>query len=420
MCDLQLQDMPHARLRLIDPLAYTEMLSLVESAGLVITDSGGLQEETTFLGVPCITVRPNTERPITCEQGTNRLAPRAAAGGEAIEERRRWIDGAVQEVEAAVRGAVEVAVAALHADTCAVYLLSADDQRLLRRECRAAADTIAAELPAGEGALGGAVRRASPVRLHGDIKVASYHLDGRRPGALLAVPLIDRRGGHVRGVVVADRAAPRPFGDDDERVLVTVAAEILRAVASERIMGDLRQTRDEAERVYQAMERLNRVTKLEEVIEVSIAVAGGLVDGLTFGAVTLVEGAGEAARHRVHRTWSAGAGKAPALEGLTFGDEAGSLVASAVRLGASLPGRELDVGKAVVFARRDVSVGDTREWLADASVRDVPHPGERIPAGRAVCTVFAAGREAASCHAALARRAERVYAELDVWERGVS
>jgi UDP-N-acetylglucosamine 2-epimerase (non-hydrolysing) len=79
MSDLGLQAMPHDRLRLIDPIAYTEMLSLVESAGLVITDSGGLQEETTFLGVPCITVRPNTERPITCEQGTNRLAPPKAA-----------------------------------------------------------------------------------------------------------------------------------------------------------------------------------------------------------------------------------------------------------------------------------------------------------------------------------------------------
>jgi UDP-N-acetylglucosamine 2-epimerase (non-hydrolysing) len=41
----------------------------------VVTDSGGLQEETTFLGVPCVTVRPNTERPITCTEGTNRLAP---------------------------------------------------------------------------------------------------------------------------------------------------------------------------------------------------------------------------------------------------------------------------------------------------------------------------------------------------------
>ncbi|TMB98398.1 MAG: UDP-N-acetylglucosamine 2-epimerase (non-hydrolyzing) [Chloroflexi bacterium] len=64
-------------LRLLEPIAYTEMLSLVASAGLVITDSGGLQEETSYLGIPCITVRANTERPITCTQGTNRLvAPR--------------------------------------------------------------------------------------------------------------------------------------------------------------------------------------------------------------------------------------------------------------------------------------------------------------------------------------------------------
>jgi len=64
-------------LRLLEPLGYLEMLSLVASAELVITDSGGLQEETTFLGVPCLTVRANTERPVTCLHGTNRLvAPR--------------------------------------------------------------------------------------------------------------------------------------------------------------------------------------------------------------------------------------------------------------------------------------------------------------------------------------------------------
>ena len=66
--------------RLMEPLPYLEMLGLVADAGLVITDSGGLQEETTWLGVPCVTVRPNTERPITCTAGTNRLAaPRRAA-----------------------------------------------------------------------------------------------------------------------------------------------------------------------------------------------------------------------------------------------------------------------------------------------------------------------------------------------------
>ena len=78
------------------------------------------------------------------------------------------------------------------------------------------------------------------------------------------------------------------------------------------------------------------------------------------------------------------------------------------------------IGKAVVFARRDVVAGDTRAWLADPSVRDVPHPRERIRAGRPVCTVFAGARDAASCYNALVDRAERVYAELALWEREVA
>lgn len=58
-------------IRLIQPLGYRENLSLTADATLVITDCGGLQEETTFLGVPCLTVRPNTERPVTVSHGTN-------------------------------------------------------------------------------------------------------------------------------------------------------------------------------------------------------------------------------------------------------------------------------------------------------------------------------------------------------------
>ncbi|HTX19819.1 MAG TPA: UDP-N-acetylglucosamine 2-epimerase (non-hydrolyzing) [Bacteroidota bacterium] len=56
-----------------DPLGYLDFLSLLESASLVVTDSGGIQEETTYLGVPCLTMRDNTERPVTVTQGTNRL-----------------------------------------------------------------------------------------------------------------------------------------------------------------------------------------------------------------------------------------------------------------------------------------------------------------------------------------------------------
>ncbi|MFI9840443.1 non-hydrolyzing UDP-N-acetylglucosamine 2-epimerase [Nonomuraea sp. NPDC051941] len=59
--------------KVVDPLGYVDFLSLVRGAALVVTDSGGVQEETTVLGVPCLTVRPNTERPITITHGTNRL-----------------------------------------------------------------------------------------------------------------------------------------------------------------------------------------------------------------------------------------------------------------------------------------------------------------------------------------------------------
>jgi UDP-N-acetylglucosamine 2-epimerase (non-hydrolysing) len=60
--------------RLVDPLGYLEFLGLMQSARLVLTDSGGIQEETTVLGVPCVTLRENTERPVTVSEGTNRLA----------------------------------------------------------------------------------------------------------------------------------------------------------------------------------------------------------------------------------------------------------------------------------------------------------------------------------------------------------
>jgi UDP-N-acetylglucosamine 2-epimerase (non-hydrolysing) len=60
-------------LRLTDPLGYLDFMRLVADARLVLTDSGGLQEETTVLGVPCLTLRNNTERPVTVEQGTNIL-----------------------------------------------------------------------------------------------------------------------------------------------------------------------------------------------------------------------------------------------------------------------------------------------------------------------------------------------------------
>jgi UDP-N-acetylglucosamine 2-epimerase (non-hydrolysing) len=62
-----------ANLRLLDPLGYLSFLSLTSTARAVVTDSGGLQEETTALGIPCLTLRPNTERPVTVQSGTSTL-----------------------------------------------------------------------------------------------------------------------------------------------------------------------------------------------------------------------------------------------------------------------------------------------------------------------------------------------------------
>jgi UDP-N-acetylglucosamine 2-epimerase (non-hydrolysing) len=61
---------------LLPPLGYLDFLRLWSQSRLVLTDSGGLQEETTALGIPCLTLRENTERPITIKHGTNRLVGR--------------------------------------------------------------------------------------------------------------------------------------------------------------------------------------------------------------------------------------------------------------------------------------------------------------------------------------------------------
>src|SRR5213594_1567095 len=71
------------------------------------------------------------------------------------------------------------------------------------------------------------------------------------------------------------------------------------------------------------------------------------------------------------------------------------------------------LGKAIVYARRDLVIGDTSSWLEDESVRDIPSPGQRIGRGHPVCTIFAHARDPAACHAALVRRARSLYREIE-------
>jgi predicted ATP-grasp superfamily ATP-dependent carboligase len=88
----------------------------------------------------------------------------------------------------------------------------------------------------------------------------------------------------------------------------------------------------------------------------------------------------------------------------------GALPASALAAGGA---QMLAHGKAVLYARRDVVLGDTTRWLGDDDVRDIPAPGERIARGSPICTIFASGRTSALCYAALVRRARLRFAEVE-------
>jgi predicted ATP-grasp superfamily ATP-dependent carboligase len=77
-------------------------------------------------------------------------------------------------------------------------------------------------------------------------------------------------------------------------------------------------------------------------------------------------------------------------------------------------------GKAIVYARHDVTLGNTQPWVEDPSLADIPHPGERIKRGRPICTVFARADDRQSCHRLLLRRAASVYRAAEAPRRGAA
>ena len=85
------EPMPSSGVHCMDPIGYLDFMSLIANARLVLTDSGGIQEETTVLGVPCLTLRENTERPITVTHGTNRVI--GSAPSRILAEAMKALDG---------------------------------------------------------------------------------------------------------------------------------------------------------------------------------------------------------------------------------------------------------------------------------------------------------------------------------------
>ncbi|MFW5879023.1 MAG: diguanylate cyclase [Myxococcota bacterium] len=276
--------------------------------------------------------------------------------------REKWIAAAVEQVEGAMRSGLEVVECALRTHTVALYLLSPDERSLRLRECLSASDHVSRQpVAAGEGLPGVVLRGRAPVRLCGSFRGAIYYRGGVTPKAFLGVPLIERRPdgpeeGHLRGVLIADRVEAEPFEEEDERLLTMVAGELLRAMEVERVMGYIREEKDEKVRFYRAIEALNVLSKPEEVCSAVTRLATELAP-LDFVAVTLVEEGeepGSEVRHRVAEVFGRSAGD---LKGRVFEDNAG-LVANVVRLGSPLPGRDFhDMDRKMVFSEAERVTG---------------------------------------------------------------
>jgi predicted ATP-grasp superfamily ATP-dependent carboligase len=117
----------------------------------------------------------------------------------------------------------------------------------------------------------------------------------------------------------------------------------------------------------------------------------------------------------VNPRWTASMELVERAHGLSLFDLHAAACVDAAVPASALPVPERAYGKAVVFAKRTVRTGDTRAWLADGGVRDVPRAGTTIVAGHPVCTVLASAAESNGCYRALVARAEAVYADLARW-----
>src|SRR5438132_6928710 len=257
----------------------------------------------------------------------------------------RQMLASVSEVEESVRGALTVAAAALQPHTVAVYLLSPDGATVRLRDCVSSSERLfRGPLATREGALGAVLASARPVLLQGDGPALS-HYEGPAPAlCFCGVPLRDRQE-RVLGALVADRDGP--FAPADEQVLTALAAEVVRAMEGERLLGAVRREKEEKARFFRALEELNRTTTVAQASDCAVAQAREM-GGLDLCAVTLVEEAARAGarpRHRVQAV--AGDGSDP-LMGLTFADNAG-LVSNVIRLGAPLPGRDLQAMERLVI-----------------------------------------------------------------------
>ena len=265
----------------------------------------------------------------------------------------RALLGGVAAVEEVLRGSLAVANAALKPHAVAVFLLGEGGDSVRLRECVSKSDALfRGPLASREGAIGAVLSSGRTVRLENEGPALSYYEGPAPVSAFCGVPLTERDfpGGpgpgeqRLLGALIADRA--EPFSADDERVLAAIAAEVMRAIEAERLLGAVRREKEEKARFFQALEELNRTTTVAQAAETAVLQARRMCPLLDLCAVTGAELAQGRVRHRLLAAEGEGT---KALRDLTFAENAG-LVSSVVKLGSPLPGRDLGgMDRVVIF-----------------------------------------------------------------------
>jgi uncharacterized protein len=257
--------------------------------------------------------------------------------------------------------------------------------------------------------------------------VVSRAADLSNPDRWLAKPHASG-GGHgiqwwAPGSPVPAGSHVEPFIDGEPGSIVFVAAgrDLVPLGLTRQLIGDASFGATGFRYCGSILHNPARVPDMSRLLDSALRVAGGIVaefDLVGVNCIDFIARDGVAIPIEINPRWSA----SMELVERTFGVSVFGTHAKACASGElptfDLTRRHTDTavsGKAILFARHDVTCGDTTAWLGDTTVRDVPHPGERIPAGRPVCTIFATGADVDACYARLITRANRVYEILESW-----
>lgn len=268
-------------------------------------------------------------------------------GDSALDEGALWSSAAVAELEEAVKNTLEVAALSLEPRAISVFLLEPDDDAELWLFASRPRDESAlrSRFEARDGLLGAAVKRGEPLRLCGELRGISWH-HGKEPiRSVLIVPLRDEHEiqpggkGKLRGLLIADRTEEKPFEEEDEELLLACSREILRAIESEWVMVQIREDRERAQRTYRAIEKFNRATHVEEVLDTAVAevreILGEHEKDLVAVTTTETDDGGNV-HHRIERI--VGPKGLEKIQGKTF-REGSCLISQAVKHRAILPTR---------------------------------------------------------------------------------